>query len=97
MLIPKVKICGITNYEDAAAAMEMGADVLGFNFFRQSPRYVTPEAATKIKGSSFTGQALRCLGHLGQYDVILFLERGIGYPEVQASSPERIVDLASSV
>jgi len=48
MLIPKVKICGITNYEDAAAAMEMGADVLGFNFYRPSPRYVTPEAATNI-------------------------------------------------
>ena len=48
MLIPKVKICGITNYEDGRAAMEMGADVLGFNFYRPSPRYIAPEAATKI-------------------------------------------------
>jgi phosphoribosylanthranilate isomerase len=48
MLIPKVKICGITNYEDAVAAMEMGADLLGFNFYRPSPRYVTPEAAASI-------------------------------------------------
>ena len=48
MLIPKVKICGLTNYEDAAAAMEMGADLLGFNFYPQSPRYVRPEQAAKI-------------------------------------------------
>lgn len=48
MLIPKVKICGITNYDDAVAAMEMGADLLGFNFYPQSPRYVTAEQAAGI-------------------------------------------------
>jgi phosphoribosylanthranilate isomerase len=48
MLIVKVKICGLTNYEDAAAAMDMGADLLGFNFYSKSPRYITPEKAAKI-------------------------------------------------
>ncbi len=48
MLIVKVKICGITNYEDAAAAMDMGADLIGFNFYAESPRYVPPEDAAKI-------------------------------------------------
>ncbi len=48
MLIVKVKICGLTNYEDAAAAVDMGADLLGFNFYAKSPRFVPPEKATEI-------------------------------------------------
>jgi phosphoribosylanthranilate isomerase len=48
MIAVKVKICGITNYEDAIAAADMGADMLGFNFFPKSPRYLTPEDAAKI-------------------------------------------------
>lgn len=44
----KVKICGITSWTDARRAAEAGADFLGFNFYRKSPRYVAPGRARKI-------------------------------------------------
>ena len=48
MIAVKVKICGLTNYEDAYAAADMGADMLGFNFYTKSPRYLKPDQAAEI-------------------------------------------------
>jgi phosphoribosylanthranilate isomerase len=44
----KVKVCGITSYEDAALVLDQGVDVLGFNFYPSSPRYIDPEHARSI-------------------------------------------------
>ena len=44
----KVKICGLTNLEDAQAAAEAGADMLGFNFYPGSPRYIEPDRCAEI-------------------------------------------------
>lgn len=44
----KIKICGIKTIPDALAAIDAGADMLGFNFYPKSPRYLTPQACREI-------------------------------------------------
>jgi phosphoribosylanthranilate isomerase len=46
--VTRVKICGITNLEDARLAVQAGADALGFIFVENTPRFVTPEQVAPI-------------------------------------------------
>jgi phosphoribosylanthranilate isomerase len=53
-----LKICGITNQNDATAAIAGGATAIGFNFYLKSPRYIAPERAAEIT----TGPGVRRVG-----------------------------------
>src|SRR5262249_1253368 len=44
----QIKICGVTNANDARACVELGADMIGFNFYRKSPRYIEPDIVRRI-------------------------------------------------
>ena len=61
----RVKICGLTTLADARTALEAGADLLGFNFYRPSPRYVPPETVAQLittLRAEFAGRVFRCVG-----------------------------------
>src|SRR5215468_5967690 len=44
----QIKICGVTNANDARACVELGADMIGFNFYPGSPRYINPADVRRI-------------------------------------------------
>jgi phosphoribosylanthranilate isomerase len=80
----KVKICGITCLEDALAALEAGADLLGFNFYPPSPRCITLETCARI---------VEGLEHVARVPfVAVFVNSGIG--EVRAVLETCHLDLA---
>ncbi|HXG22393.1 MAG TPA: phosphoribosylanthranilate isomerase [Methylomirabilota bacterium] len=56
----RVKICGVTNVDDAVLAVQFGADLIGFNFYPLSPRCVTPEVAREIR--AVIPVSVQCVG-----------------------------------
>jgi phosphoribosylanthranilate isomerase len=62
-----VKICGITNLHDARAAIAAGADLLGFNFYRPSPRFVEPADVRKIIDSLALETLDQSIGTIGVF------------------------------
>ena len=44
----QIKVCGVTNASDVRACAELGAHMIGLNFYRQSPRYIEPKVARQL-------------------------------------------------
>jgi phosphoribosylanthranilate isomerase len=92
-----VKVCGITDLEDALHAISVGVDVLGFNLVPESKRYVTPEAARAMI-ERVRGQVL-CVAVVANLTppAAGALARALGVHRLQLHGdepPEQIQDLA---
>lgn len=84
-----VKVCGITNLEDALAAIEAGADMLGFNFYARSPRHVVPADARRVVERMPEGVA--CVGvfvNEPSPEAVLEMARESGVSAVQLHGDE---------
>ena len=96
----KVKVCGITNLEDALSALAAGADALGFNFYTRSPRYIAPEDARRII-SELPPAAVLCVGVFVNEDsaatvMRMAAESGVGAVQLHGDeSPEYCAELSA--
>ncbi|MBA3770553.1 MAG: phosphoribosylanthranilate isomerase [Blastocatellia bacterium] len=84
----KVKICGITNLEDARFALDCGADELGFNFYEKSRRYIAPAtAATIVEQLSIETRTVGVFVN-EPIETVLDISRSLGLQGVQLHGDE---------
>jgi phosphoribosylanthranilate isomerase len=95
----KVKICGITNLPDALEAIHAGADLLGFNFYPPSPRYIDPLACARlVTGIQERGLSATLVGVFVNHDVRMIFtileECGLDIAQLSGDeAPEMLVAL----
>jgi phosphoribosylanthranilate isomerase len=84
----RVKICGITNWQDAQAACDLGAAALGFNFYEKSARVISPSAAWKI--ISRLGDNVESVGVFVNWSAaaVIALARALSLESVQLHGDE---------
>ncbi len=99
MAMVRVKICGITNVADALAAIDAGANLLGFNFYAKSPRHISETEAATIRP-----QLPKKVGAVGIFvnapsAEVLALRKSLKLDAVQLhgdESPELVGEIAST-
>lgn len=90
-----VKICGVRLLEDALAAAEAGADMIGLNFYRKSPRSLTPADAAQLVTELRAGLGDRCPLLIGVFVNESVYEMGtiaagVGLDAIQLSGDESL-------
>jgi phosphoribosylanthranilate isomerase len=86
-----VKICGITNMEDAKAAIDAGASAIGFNFYRDSPRYISPTGASIIaeKVPQTVWKVGVFVNETGEYSAKIALQVGLDVAQLHGTAEAR--------
>ena len=89
----RIKICGITEVEDARMCVDAGADALGLNFYRQSPRWCSLERAAEIVRA--VGNRTLCVGvfvNATAEEILETQERtGIGCGQLHGDEPPELL------
>lgn len=94
---PPVKICGITNPEDALLALELGADYLGLNFFPGSPRFIELEQAREIRHAVGSGARLVGVFVHRSVEEIREIDRAVGLDVIQFHGDETALEMGPFV
>ena len=84
----KVKICGVTTADDARLAVDLGADFVGLNFYRPSPRWTCVEQAAGIRAA--IGDSARVVGIFVNHarEQVEAIDRQVGLDYLQFSGDE---------
>lgn len=96
----KVKICGITNLDDARFAVECGADALGLNFYPKSSRYIDPYVARRVAEKVSPDVSLIGVFVNAEVDHIVEMVEETGLDGVQlhgGESPETVENVINAV
>ena len=96
----KVKICGLLDFDNALMAAEAGADLLGLNFFADSPRCIAPEAARQLASDLRARLGHRCPVLVGVFvnagpEELRAIVDAVGLDYAQLSGDEPVDDLLS--
>jgi phosphoribosylanthranilate isomerase len=98
---PRIKVCGVTRFEDALLAADLGAWAVGFIFYKKSPRYIDPAKVKKIvaalpreieKVGVFVNASLKSLLNIQRESgITLFQLHGDETPELVRSVPTPVI------
>jgi phosphoribosylanthranilate isomerase len=95
-----VKICGVTSVEDAALALEAGADAIGLNFYPPSPRFISVEKAAAIRATIPAGVPVSGVFVNVDPEEIVAVSRRVGFDIAQLhgdESPAAVAQVARSL
>ncbi|BBO31750.1 phosphoribosylanthranilate isomerase [Lacipirellula parvula] len=91
----RIKICGITNVEDAIAAVDAGADALGLNFYKKSPRCVELDVARKIAAATEVVRVGVFVNHSTEEMAHAWNEASLSYTQIHGDeTPEMLKPIA---
>ncbi|KAA0215896.1 MAG: phosphoribosylanthranilate isomerase [Leptolyngbya sp. PLA3] len=89
----RIKICGLRDADSLAAAVEAGADAVGFNLIRESPRFIEPEEATELM--YMLPPMVTAIGIVRNLSVDQYCEMEARFPapimQLHGTEPEKVV------